>query len=110
MFVDLGVHASSLMPLIALPLTVLSRFVQVTVLLVAMEMMSSNNFNGRTGTPLCKPTVSASPFSPLSHICNYHSSLGHSSGLKNYFTSSDPHHDISIICLDAIVRSMLPWS
>ena len=26
----------------------------------------------------------------------------------NYFTSSDPHHDISIICLDAIVRSMLP--
>ena len=28
----------------------------------------------------------------------------------NYFTSSDPHHDISIICLDAMVRSMLPWS
>ena len=27
-----------------------------------------------------------------------------------YFTSSDPHHDISIICLDAIVRSMLPRS
>ena len=27
---------------------------------------------------------------------------------KDYFTSSDPHHDISIICLDAIVRSMLP--
>ena len=27
---------------------------------------------------------------------------------KNYFTSSDPNRDISIICLDAIVRSMLP--
>ena len=28
----------------------------------------------------------------------------------NYLTSSDPHHDISIVCLDAIVRSMLPYS
>ena len=26
------------------------------------------------------------------------------------FTSRDPQHDISIICLHAMVGSMLPWS
>ena len=28
---------------------------------------------------------------------------------KDYFTSSDPYHDISIICFHTMVRSMLPW-
>ena len=30
--------------------------------------------------------------------------------LQNHFISNDPHHDISIICFHAMVRSMLPWS
>ena len=37
-------------------------------------------------------------------------SLRHLDQKNSYSTSSDPHHDISIICLHAMVRSMLPWS